>query len=74
MPPKLLKKFMREAKFTAIKTYAYPAITHRALYKNRKGLIGKIRNSAVIRGLTTGYLATFARRDHGIVVAQKPTE
>lgn len=74
MPPKLLKKFLRQADFDAIKTYAYPAITHRALYKKRGGLIGRIRNNAAIRGLTAAYLATFAMNNHGIVVAEKPTE
>lgn len=72
MPPKLLKKFLKEAGFSQIRTYAYPAISHRALYKERAGIMGKIRNSAPIRGLTAGYLATIARSNHGIVTARKP--
>lgn len=72
MPPRLLKGYLKQAGFVSIKTYAYPAIAHRALYKERAGILGKIRNSAAVRGLTATYLATFARNDHGIVVARKP--
>lgn len=71
MPPKLLRTFLRETEFNSVKTYAYPAITHRALYKQRAGTLGKIRNTALVRGLTAGYMATFARQNHGIVVAFK---
>lgn len=72
MPPKLLRSFIAEVGFSSIKTYAYPAITHRALYKQRSGPVGRIRNNSVVRGLTAGYLATFAKRNHGIVIARKP--
>jgi SAM-dependent methyltransferase len=72
MPPKLLHRFLSEAGFVSHKTYAYPAIAHRALYKGREGFVGKIRNTSLIRGVTTAYLATFARKNHGIVVSYKP--
>ncbi len=72
MPPKLLKKFLKEAGFASIHTYAYPAITHRALYKQRGGVVGKLRGIALIRGATVGYMATLARQNHGIVVGYKP--
>lgn len=72
MPPKLLRRFLKEAGFSSINTYAYPAIAHRALYKERSGFVGKIRNNTILRGITSGYLATFARRNHGIVTSRKP--
>ncbi|QQS18920.1 class I SAM-dependent methyltransferase [Candidatus Saccharibacteria bacterium] len=74
MPPKLLRIQMRKAGFSTIKTYAYPAISHRALYFNRTGWIGRLRNIAMVRALTVGMLATILRRNHGIVVAHREAD
>lgn len=71
MPPKLLRSFLKETGFSTTRTYAYPAITHRTLYKERVGTLGRFRNNTFVRGLTAAYMATAARRNHGIMVAYK---
>lgn len=72
MPPKLLRPQLRKAGFSVIETFAYPAITHRSLYTRRAGVIGRIRNTSLVRGLTAGLMSTVLRGDHGIVFAIKP--
>lgn len=71
MPPKLLRPQLKKAGFNTIKTFAYPATTHRALYAQRSGLVGRLRNINFARGGTAALLATFLLRNHGIVVASK---
>lgn len=73
MPPKLSKKALKQAGFTNITVYAYPAITHRALYKSWVGPKA-VRNGSVARAAVATLLSTFMRRNHGIVVATKPAE
>jgi 2-polyprenyl-3-methyl-5-hydroxy-6-metoxy-1,4-benzoquinol methylase len=73
MPPKLLRPQLREAGFKSIKTYAYPAIAHRTLYLEREGIVGKLRNTNIARGLVSLLLSTFfLLRNHGVVTATKP--
>jgi len=72
MPPMLSKKQLKTAGFTHIKTYAYPALVHRALYKESSGRLTKLlRSNALTRGLTAGLLASIAKPWHGIVTATK---
>lgn len=72
MPPKLLRRQLKKAGFRTIQTFAYPATTHRALYLQRRGLIGKLRNISAFRGATAALLTTLLLRNHGIVIASKP--
>lgn len=71
MPPRLSKKSLKEAGFSNIKVYAYPALAHRLSYKSFKGIKGKFLNLSITRGLALFGLATILRRYHGIVVATK---
>ncbi len=72
MPPKLSRKLLKEAGFTDIKTYAYPAMIHRALYREGGGRLTKIlRSNSFTRGLTVAILASVAKPWHGIVTAKK---
>lgn len=72
MPPKLSKKQLKRAGFTGIKTYAYPALVHRALYKDSSSkLTALLRGSTAARGLTVAALASIAKPWHGIVTAIK---
>lgn len=71
MPPKLLKKQLKATGFSNIKTFAYPAMSHRSLYAQRSGIVGSIRNLNIVRGLTIFMLSTVLLRDHGIIRAKK---
>lgn len=73
MPPRLSRQALKKAGFTNIKVYAYPAITHRALYLERSSM-KSIRNIAPLRGFTAALMGTFLRSSHGIVVAEKPKQ
>lgn len=72
MPPKLSRRALKKAGFANIKTYAYPALAHRAAYKNRSSGIKRLTNTTVGRGLSMLGLATVLKGSHGIVVATKP--
>jgi SAM-dependent methyltransferase len=72
MPPKLSVKKIKEVGFKNIKTYAYPAMIHRALYTNGTSRKTKLlRNNSLFRGLTALLLSTVAKPFHGIVKAIK---
>lgn len=73
MPPKLSRKALKKAGFTNIKVYAYPAITHRSLYKSWSGLRA-VRNTFLARSAANALLASLLRSSHGIVIATKPFE
>lgn len=75
MPPKLSRKQLSAVGFVRLKTYAYPAMVHRALYnESNKGLTKILRSSSLLRGLTVGLLSTAAKPWHGIVTAIKPVQ
>ncbi len=72
MPPTLVRKQAKNAGFTDIKVYAYPALIHRSLYKNYTASTRKIFNLPVVRGANNFLLASLIRSQHGIVIARKP--
>jgi 2-polyprenyl-3-methyl-5-hydroxy-6-metoxy-1,4-benzoquinol methylase len=72
MSPRIMGRALKQAGFTSIKSYAHPSLMHWVLYKKRSGLIGIIRSTAFVRGLSAFALATILRPQHGIVTAKKP--
>lgn len=71
MPPKLSKKALAKAGFKNAKVYAYPALIHRASYKQFAGKRRSL-NRSFARGLVSFGLTTFMKSNHGIVIARKP--
>lgn len=71
MPPKLSTKQLKACGFTNLKTFGYPAMIHRALYGRAVGKAKLFRLNHLMRGVTTGALATVARPWHGIVTGKK---
>jgi len=71
MPPALSRKGLRTAGFLDIKTFAYPAMIHRSLYKSFDGKLSRAKNNRLVRTLYASGLQTALRGRHGIVVARK---
>lgn len=73
MPPKLSKKALRTVGFINIKTYAYPALIHRALYENSGiGITKILRANNLTRSIASFFISLVVLRHHGIVTAIKP--
>lgn len=72
MSPHIMSNALKKAGFTSIKSYAHPSLMHWVLYKKRRSLIGIIRSTAFVRGLSAFALATILKPQHGIVTAKKP--
>ncbi len=71
MPPKLSRKALKQSNFKNLKTYAYPAMVHRALYSSGAGKTKILRSNDWFRALTVAIFATIAKPWHGIVTATK---
>lgn len=71
MPPTLSRKALKKVGFKDIKTFPYPALLHRANYKEFSGR-KRILNTLPGRQLTSFILGSIFLRNHGIVTARKP--
>lgn len=71
MPPALSRKALKKSGFKNIQTFSYPALVHRANYKEFSDN-KRVFNTLLGRQIASFMLGSIFLRNHGIVTALKP--